>query len=54
MAAILTLLFKKDQDVSEFESHLGDMKDQDADISPLNKGSKLYCKQLHCKYVHAG
>ena len=38
MAAVFTLLFKKDNDISEFESDLGHMKEADVDIMPKNKG----------------
>ena len=39
MAAVFTLLFKKDNDISEFESDLGNMKEADVDIMPKNKGN---------------
>ena len=38
VAFALTLLFKSDKDVSEFESGLGKLKDTDPDIVPLNTG----------------
>ena len=36
LAVAITLLFKTDKDVSEFESTLGKLKEADADILPLN------------------
>ena len=39
VAFALTLLFKSDKDVSEFESGLGKLKDTDPDIVPLNTGT---------------
>ena len=38
VAAVFTLLFKKDKDVSELESDLGKLKTADGDIQPLNTG----------------
>ena len=38
VAAVLTLLFKRDKDVIEFESTLGKMKEADADVTPANSG----------------
>ena len=39
VAAVFTLLFKKDNDISEFESDLGNMKEADVDIMPKNTGN---------------
>ena len=36
MAVVMTLLFKTDKDVKEFESNLGKLKEADEDILPLN------------------
>ena len=38
MAVILSIVFKKDSDVTEFESDLGKMKKHDSDLMPLNTG----------------
>ena len=40
LAVAVTLLFKSDKDVSEFESGLGKLKDTDPDIVPLNTGKR--------------
>ena len=39
VAFALTLLFKSDKYVSEFESGLGKLKDTDPDVVPLNTGT---------------
>ena len=44
MAAIFSILFKKDNDVSEFESDFGKMKKHDGDLMPLNTGT-VPCQQ---------
>ena len=36
LAVAITLLFKTDKDVLEFESNLGKLKEADADVHPLN------------------
>ena len=38
MAVVLSIVFKKDSDVTEFESDLGKMKKHDSDLMPLNTG----------------
>ena len=43
VAAVMTLLFKTDKDVAEFESNLGKLKATDDDILPLNTSNTL-CK----------
>ena len=46
LAIAVTLLFKSDKDVSEFESGLGKLKDTDPDIVPLNTGRRKMVKHL--------
>ena len=41
MAALLTLLFKKDKDVLDLESDLGKLKTQDGSIQPINFGKQF-------------
>ena len=46
LAIAVTLLFKSDKDVSEFESGLGKLQDTDPDIVPLNTGRWKKIKQF--------
>ena len=41
VAAVMTLLFKTDKDVAEFESNLGKLKEADDEILPLNTSTPL-------------
>ena len=42
MAIVVTLLFKTDKDVTEFESNLGKLKETDDEILPLNTSKAIY------------
>ena len=65
VAALLTLLFKRDKDVIEFESTLGKMKEADADVAPANSGKRCtralllqstahgYNARIMYSYMHA-
>ena len=57
VAVVMTLFFKTDKDVTEFESNLGKLAETDDEILPLNTGITYVCfiaksKCAGTQYIH--